>query len=179
MTFDLGDALLSRPPTHDDLTTFGRFVGDWDLEWWGALADGTPISGPGRLTFGWVLGGRAVQDVWDVPAASPGDPGIAGRGFCGTTVRFPDPSIGAWRSTWIEPINSRVRRFIGRPSGADAGEGSNITLLSVDGEPHLRWSFLHIEPDRFDWLGEASTDGGHTWTEEEWMTATRRAEGPG
>ena len=69
------------------LGTFGQFIGSWDLDWYieGARAKG-------ELHFGWVLGGRAIQDVWVVP----------GR-FHGSTLRFYDRALGAWRSTWIEP----------------------------------------------------------------------------
>ena len=35
--------------------------------------------------------------------------------FHGSTIRFYDPSIDAWRSTWIEPVNGRVLRFVGAP----------------------------------------------------------------
>lgn len=160
--------LHAAAPADDRLATFGRFVGEWELGWHGSTADGTPASAEGRLAFGWVLGGRAVQDVWHVPPAVPGDPGIAGRGFHGTTVRFFDPAIGAWRSTWMEPVNGRVRKFIGKER-----DGS-IVLLSVDGEPHLRWSFRDIRADSFTWVGAASTDGGHTWIEDERMLARRR-----
>ena len=65
-------------------------------------ADGASAQVAGRLTFGWVLGGRAVQDIWAVPPAVPGDPGIAGHGFHRSTIRFFDPGIDAWRSTWCE-----------------------------------------------------------------------------
>lgn len=148
--------------------TFGRFVGDWDLAWHGAAADGSPVSTSGRLTVGWVLGGRAVQDVWQVPPAAPGDPGLAGHGFHGSTLRFIDPAIDAWRSTWVEPFNARVRTFIG------AERDGQIVLLSTETLPHLRWRFTRIETGSFTWIGELSRDGGHRWEQEEVMHATRR-----
>ncbi len=169
MTDSLIDSLLASGPTSDRLATFGRFVGDWDLDWRGATADDAPATARGRLSFGWVLDGRAVQDVWNVPPAVPGDPGIAGHGFHGTTIRFFDPKIDAWRSTWIEPVNGRVRKFIGKER-----DGA-IVLLSVDGEPHMRWTFRDIQSESFTWVGEYSTNGGHTWIEDEQMLARRRS----
>ena len=111
----------------------------------------------GELHFGWVLGGRAVQDIWIVPGR--GEPGEGGPplAFHGSTIRFYDPAIDAWRSTWIEPVNGRVRRFIGRPAGDD------ILLLSDEDEPQLRWRFTDITPDSFRWRAEISHDGGATW----------------
>ena len=162
----LVDALRADGPAGpyaDKLMLFGRFVGSWDLEWRGSGS----AHARGELHFGWVLGGRAVQDVWIVPGrGQPGEnePPLA---FHGSTIRFFDPSIDAWRSTWVEPINARVRRFIGRAVGPD------IVLLSDEEDPQLRWSFAEITPDSFTWRGETSLDGGETWTFDEEMLATR------
>jgi hypothetical protein len=150
-------------PHARELMRFGRFVGSWKLRWTGS--DGATAIG--ELHFGWVLGGRAVQDVWIVPGRGQlgeNQPPVA---FHGSTIRFFDPSIDAWRSTWIEPINGRVRRFIGR------ADSNDIVLLSDEEEPRLRWRFTDITPDSFTWLGEISHDGGATWTLEERMEASR------
>ena len=141
-------------PHAEQLMLFGRFVGSWRLEW---SAPGSP-NATGELHFGWVLGGRAVQDVWIVPGPRP---------FHGSTIRFFDPAIDAWRSTWIEPLNGRVRRFIGSPQGDD------IVLVSDEDDPQLRWSFSDIKPAAFTWRGEVSHDDGRTWAQEEQMLATR------
>lgn len=155
-------------PLSDQLDLFGRFVGAWDLEWQGTGKDGHDLVVRGELSFGWVLDGRAVQDVWRVPV-DPAD-ALRMRAFHGTTVRFYDPAIGAWRSTWLDPLNGRVRRFIGRlaPCG-------DIVLEGLDDDPRERWSFREISPDRFRWVGEASSDGGRTWVVTDEMRARRRA----
>jgi hypothetical protein len=164
----LVEALHADGPVGEELRLFGRFVGRWDLRWTGQDADGSPAEAEGELTFGWVLGGRAAQDVWVVPRPGSGPTGARPR-FHGTTVRFHDADLGAWRSTWIEPVNGRVRTFIGRPDGDD------IELVSLDGEPLLRWRFTQITADSFTWLGELSVDEGRTWQLEERMDARRRA----
>src|SRR5690242_20024483 len=127
-------------PHAGELMLFGRFVGSWRLEW----SDARGATAVGELHFGWVLGGRAVQDVWIVPGREQAD-GPSARPFHGSTIRFFDPAIGAWRSTWVEPLSGRVRRFIGRPVGGE------IVLLSDEDEPQLRWRFTDIEPDSFTW----------------------------
>jgi hypothetical protein len=91
----------------------------------------------------------------------------AAAAFHGSTIRLFDPKIGAWRSTWIEPINGRVRRFIGRAVGED------IVLISDEEEPQLRWRFREITRTSFTWLGEISYDHGGTWTLAEQMRARR------
>ena len=93
-----------------------------------------------------------------------GEPPLA---FHGSTIRFYDPAIDAWRSTWVEPVNGRVRRFIGRPDDGD------IMLLSDEEDPQLRWRFTDIAPDSFRWLAEISGDRGATWQFDEEMRAVR------
>ena len=148
------------------LGLFGQFIGSWDLAWTGYLPGGEIRRAAGELHFGWVLGGRAVQDTWIVPG--PGQPGagVPPLAFHGTTVRFYDPASGLWRSTWMDPVNARVRKFTGQ-----AGAGG-IVLISTDEEPALRWRFSEIGADRFRWTGERSGDGADWITEDE-MIAIR------
>jgi RimJ/RimL family protein N-acetyltransferase len=168
MTTSLAEALLADEPLAAEsarLALFGQFVGAWDLEWHGPGRDGSQIVIAGELHFGWILGGRAIQDVWRVPS-SPSDAGLM-RGFHSSTIRFYDAAIDAWRSTWLNPLNGSVRRFIGRPT--DDG----IVLDGLDDDPHLL-ELHRIEPDSFTWIGEVSVDGGSTWVGEEVMYARRR-----
>jgi len=87
------------------LMLFGRFAGSWQLEWTGRGADGQPASMTGELHVGWVLGGRAVQDVWIVPGRGQPGEGQPPLAFHGSTIRFYDPAImpgappGSSRST--------------------------------------------------------------------------------
>jgi hypothetical protein len=167
----LCDHLVCDGPTDSlasDLATFGRFIGSWDLRWSRPGDDEAPAEVPGELHFGWVLGGRAVQDVWIVPGRDTGSAGEGPYAFWGSTIRFFDVELGAWRSTWVEPVTGRVRKFIGRPVGDE------IHLVSTDDAPFLRWRFTDISADRFVWLGEHSADEARTWQLEEQMIATRR-----
>jgi hypothetical protein len=155
------------PELAGHLGLFGRFTGAWDIEWHGLDADSNPGVMRGELHFGWILDGRALQDVWRVPARDPVPAGL--RPFHGTTIRFYDPSIQAWRSTWIDPLNGRVRRFIGRPDEA------GITLDGLDDDPAERWGFRDITPDSFRWVAMESTDGRQTWHQNDEMFLKRRA----
>lgn len=152
------------PGQEEVLRTFGRFVGSWQLRWHQVVDD---LDAVGELHAGWVLGGRAVQDVWIVPGLGQPGEGVPPHAFHGSTIRFYDAHLGAWRSTWVEPINGRVRRFVGRE------EDGQIVLISLDGAPLLRWRFTEIRPDSFTWLGEYSVDEGRTWRLEERMLAGR------
>jgi hypothetical protein len=168
----LAEVLHTEGPAPGDaevLHVFGRFVGSWSLHWFGQDASGEAAKATGELHVGWVLGGRATQDVWIVPGR--GEPGHARppTAFYGSTIRFYDAQLGAWRSTWIEPVNGRVRTFVGREQGSD------IVLVSLDGAPLLRWRFTDIADNRFTWWGEYSVDEGRTWLLEERMEARRLA----
>ena len=172
MTSDgLIDALHEDGPAGPDaerLQLYGQFVGSWDVTWAGIGADGRPVTARGELHVGWVLGGRALQDVWMVPGR--GVPGAVESplAFHGTAIRFYDRALGAWRCTWIDPLMGRVRRFIGRELDGD------IVMLCSEDEPQLRWRFTDITKDAFTWRGEISHDGGATFLPDEEMRITRQ-----
>jgi len=155
------DVLAAAGPHPDhaqELMLFGRFVGAWEMEGVQIAQDGGTTSFRGEWHFGWVLDGRAIQDV----LVSPGEE-------YGTTVRFYDPVTGAWEITWITPPGRAVRRLQARPDGED------IRLEGRDPAGHLlRWTFTEIAPDSFTWSGYHSHDEGATWSQVEEMRLTRR-----
>lgn len=88
---------------------------------------------------------RKSPGVWTVPKGGRDGAGAPHRSH-GSTLRFYDRAIGAWRSTWVEPVNGPVRKFVGREHGGE------IELISLDGDPLFRSRFADIAPDRFTWL---------------------------
>lgn len=123
------------------------------------LDDGSIGRSRGEIHFGWVLEGRAIQDVWIVPARGTprSDPPTWGD-FYGTTMRVYDPRIDPWHILWIDPLIQMYRRMIGRAQGDDiVQEGED-----EEGAP-VRWSFTEIAADAFRWLAERSPDNGETW----------------
>jgi hypothetical protein len=155
------DALAAAGPHPDhaaELMLFGRFVGSWDMEGVQFAPDGSRTEQSGEWHFGWVLDGRAIQDVLISPPIE-----------YGTTVRFYDPEADAWEITWITPPGRAVRRLQARPSGDD------ILLEGRDPAGHLlRWTFTEITRGSFTWTGFRSDDEGATWRRDEEMRLTRR-----
>jgi hypothetical protein len=48
----------------DQLGLYGWLIGDWTMDAAVHLDNGTEHRGSGEIHFGWVLEGRAIQDVW-------------------------------------------------------------------------------------------------------------------
>lgn len=156
--------VLAAPGPHPDhadaLMLFGRFVGGWDMEGEQIAADGAVTPLRGAWHFGWVLDGRAIQDV--LVGTDPYE--------YGTTIRFYDPVADAWEITWITPPQRAVRRLAARP------DGDGIVLEGTDPAGHLlRWTFTEIRPDAFTWTGWESHDRGASWRRAEVMRLRRAA----
>jgi hypothetical protein len=155
----------------EKLNLYGRFVGAWVFDATRHLEDGSKLTGRGEIHFGWVLEGRAVQDVWILPArnAVP-SPSLGQWTFYGTTLRVYDPALDAWHIFWSDPRTQYYSRQLGRVAGQDiVQEGSDGTGASV------RWSFTRIANDSFRWLGERSPDNGASWRLEVEFLARRSA----
>jgi hypothetical protein len=138
--------LHSKGPAADranKLGLYGWLIGRWEMDAVVYRDDGTKHRDRGEIYFGWVLEGRAIQDVWILP-------GI----FYGTTLRVYDPGLDAWHIFWHDPLKQLYLRQIGRARGKDIlQEGKN------EAGDATRWSFTEITPDSFHWLGERSVEG--------------------
>jgi hypothetical protein len=171
------DAFLADGPLPglaDKLALFGQFVGSWDLSVTNHRPDGDATTVPAEWHFAWVLGGRAIQDVWIAPSrAERAATGASSEsGEWGTTLRLYDPEIDAWRSTWIGPNHAVVMPFIARPIGDEI-----VLEGSFDAGVLTRWIFSEIESDNFSWRAVQSSDGGVDWKLLQEMKATRHVEG--
>jgi hypothetical protein len=143
-------ALHSDRPSSDradKMGLYGWLIGDWKMDCTLHKDDGTTHKGQGEIHFGWVLEGRAIQDVWILPGV-----------FYGTTLRVYDPALDAWHILWNDPLRQYYTRQIGRAAGRDI-----VQLGRNDAGDGMRWSFTDIIPNSFRWLGERSQDAGATW----------------
>ena len=155
-----------HPSLGEQAHVFDRLVGSWDCDYGFHRDDGTVRHSKGELLVGWILDGRAVQDLFiTYPANGEKERRI------GTTIRFFDTALKQWRIIFISPQFNYVVTVHG------GLEGDRIVLRgtdSTDGAP-IRWSFNDIKPDSFVWRGEKSHDGGKTWKLEEEHHMKRRA----
>lgn len=173
MTTAMLEALHAHgPETHhrSKLMQFGRLVGSWDLDViYYDEAGAIRRRLPGEWHFGWALEGRAIEDVWVVPPRALRPPAGPPPGEYGVTLRFYDPRIDAWRSTWHGPVNGIVWPFIGRQI-----EDEMVLERTHEDGSLSRWIFSMITPETFHWRAVTSTDSGRTWRLEQEMRAKRR-----
>ena len=131
----------------DKMRLYGQFIGRWETDSVLYGDDGTQHKNHGEIHWGWVLEGRAIQDVWILPGL-----------FYGTTLRIYDPErLDAWRIQWSDPVTQSTR-------SRSAARRARTSCRSAGhaGGPK-RWRFTEIPRDSFHWLGERSSDGGATW----------------
>jgi hypothetical protein len=162
-------AMGPHPSMGDQAKVFGLLVGTWDAEYTEFSKDGKPTNSSGEVIFGWVMDGRAVQDLFIIyPSAAHKEK------FIGTNLCYFDPKSGTWRATFIDPENDSVVRFTGGAVGDD-----RIVLQSQDTDgKETRWSFNDIRPDFFVFRDEVSSDGGKTWRLREEDHMKRRGAAP-
>jgi hypothetical protein len=156
------DALVSPGPSEElsvipDL--YGWLIGSWKADVVDYNEDGTKRFSKGEWHFEWVLEGRAVQDVWICPPRSERKEGISLEGNrYGTSIRYYDSNIKAWRVKWINPVKSVFNELIARKV-----EDRIVQEGSFEHGSLIRWNFSDIEKDSCRWSGEISANGGKTW----------------
>ena len=156
-------ALSAEGPAADrggKMDLYGRFIGSWDLDVTQFPEDGAVRRRKGEWHFGWVLEGRAIQDVWIVLPRGElrhGD-AAANVNSYGTTLRVYDPRSDAWHVQWSDPVTQSFLQMTGR------AEGDDIVQLGTRADGQLvRWSFSEISENSFLWRGDISADGGVSW----------------
>jgi hypothetical protein len=145
------DVLHAAGPDPERAAKLGLYawlVGDWEFEITTILEDGATHGGHGEIHAGWVLQGRAIQDVWSIPEPLPG----AGSWY-GTTLRIFDPNLDAWRIFWNDPAVNFFSQQIGRARGSDIVQEGPSPKGGT-----MRWTFSEIEPESFHWKAERSAN---------------------
>ncbi len=148
------------PEIPEAADVYGWLVGSWELDvlhYRGVNVTAQKIKGEAH--FGWVLEGRAIQDVWIMPRCSDRRPDSERiNNMYGTTLRVWDPEIQAWRIRWMNPVRGHEERQTGRKVGNEIVQ----TGARPDGTP-TRWRFIEIKGDSFHWIGEVLEPDGKSW----------------
>jgi hypothetical protein len=158
------------PEIPESADIYGWLVGSWHLDvlhYRGLNLAEQNIKG--EVHFGWVLEGRAIQDVWIMPRVSDRNSNSdRTNNMYGTTLRIWDAALQAWRIRWFNPVTGHEEHQTGRKIGGDIVQiGARL-----DGTP-TRWRFTEITLDSFLWRGEALEPDGSTWKLEGQFRARR------
>ena len=145
-----------HPSLGDHASVLDRLVGAWDVEYMDISKSGKAVHRSGELLVGWILDGRAMEDLWIVyPSGADKDREVY------ADVRYFDPKSGTWPAIFFDPQAASAATFTGGAVGDD-----RIVLDSRDlvaGQTR-RWSFNDIRDDSLVFRDDASADGGKTWT---------------
>lgn len=131
----------------DKMALYAFLIGSWSMEGFAMRADGTQHKDRGEIHAGWVLAGRAIQDVWIFPTA-----------FHGSTLRIYDPGLDAWHILWSDPLKQYYTRQLGRAAGNDIVQEGRAENGDI-----IRWRFIERSNDKFRWLGERSDPSGNNF----------------
>ncbi|WP_116136540.1 hypothetical protein [Trinickia diaoshuihuensis] len=156
---------------------YGWLVGSWALQVLHYRGYDVREQGlTGELHACWVLDGRAIQDVWIMPAREDRRAGRMAsdpqNDMYGSTLRAWDPGLRAWRISWNNPARGHRETQTGRRIGSEIVQ----TGARADGQA-TRWRFTDITAERFHWIGEALDPDGETWRLEGEFIATRIGSG--
>jgi hypothetical protein len=144
------------PRSAAKLALFAWLIGDWEFDITTLPEDGSAHQGRGEIHAGWVLQGRAIQDVWMIP-----------HNWYGTTLRIYDPNLDAWRILWNDPATNFFSEQIAR------GRGGDILQEGVDPRGgSMRWTFTEVTRKSFCWTAERAADG-RDWRREVEIEARR------
>jgi len=143
---------------------YGPLIGSWTVESSFVGPDGATQRANGQWHFERILGGMGVQDVLFAEGSQPER--------YGTSLRVVDPRTGLWHVVWMQPGAGEFVVLVGRADG-DGIVHQGHPLDDPQG-PQQRWSFTDISRTSFTWTGEASNDGGATWSLEQTMLGTRK-----
>jgi len=168
-------ASARSPEIPESADIYGWLIGSWELEVLHyKTVDVSSLGIKGEVHVGWVLEGRAVQDVWIMPrrAERAVQTGKSNNMY-GTTLRVWNPVNQAWLISWMNPVTGHREEQIGRRIGNDIVQVG----ARLDGTP-TRWRFTEITENAFHWIGESLNTDGQTWRLEGEFRAQRTRDWP-
>lgn len=148
------EATGPNPSLAEQAMVLGRLVGTWDVEYTDFKKDGTTLHRTGEFIVGWIMDGKALQDLWIVdPWGQHKDREVY------TDVHYFDAKSRTWHATSVDPQDGSVARF----AASEVGNDRFVLESKEIDSGETRWSFNDIRPDSFIWRDEGSSDGGKTW----------------
>ena len=145
----------------DEENLYGRFVGEWDFDWYDHLDNANPRHIKGEWIFRWILEGLAIQDIFICPSRSTRDDFPQDDAAYGTTVRMYNPKKKMWDILYTE---------WGCATCLEAHREGDLIVQESKGT--LRWVFSDMKSDSFRWQRIEKING--TWTVKAYLDAVRK-----
>lgn len=134
---------------------FAFLTGEWRIENWRRLADGSWDAFPAEATVSAILGDGVSIEELRIPA----------RDFAGMGLRLLDRERSVWSDHWVN-ARSGVVGVPGQEGGFQGGAGIFTSREEVDGKTMIYagvWD--RIAPDSCRWRQAWSDDGGASWNQ--------------
>lgn len=126
---------------------FDFWVGHWKVAW--VNPDGSP--GQGRNHVRKILDDRVIEEQFEGEAGSS-PPALLGR-----SLSVLHQASGQWRQAWADNQGG----FFAFTGGLEGD--TRVFATEFKGGRGQRMRFYDIQPDRFTWDWEGSSDEGKTW----------------
>jgi len=154
----------------EELDVFSFLIGKWEGSGRTRLPDGTVAEYDGLTWIGrYILDGMAIVDELHAPLPD------GGRGM-GITFRYFDPDNEHWTVEFLNVTNSFIRRQVNAESGSVETDGTNVIVVSEDGQAISREYYRVLDEDEFTYSIDLSNDGGETWNRGSIEFTMRRVE---
>jgi hypothetical protein len=139
----------SRPPcSSPEASQFDFWVGDWNLTW------NDSLHGTNRIEK--MFGNCTIHENFTDPKMN----------YLGQSWSVYNSNYKQWEQTWVDNQGGYIA-LTGGMSGDSmilkTAERTVPSKISPSGKMVNRMVFYNIKPGSFDWIWEASTDGGLVW----------------
>jgi len=155
-----------NPAAPAETAQFSFLVGTWDCATRFMRPDLSWNEGKATWTGYYILDGWAIQDDWVGHKPDGSD-------SYGTNIRSFNKRTGKWDNRWLPQGSLEWAYF----EAEKVGDTMVMTGHGKDGRGEFidRNTFHDIGPDGWKWRKDRSYDGGESWIEIGFITATRRA----
>jgi hypothetical protein len=143
-----GQANNQKPCSSTQASEFDFWVGDWNLTWNDSLY--------GRNRIEKMFGNCTIHENFSDPKTN----------YLGQSWSVYNTNYKQWQQTWVDNQGGYIALTGGKVGDSmilSTAERTVPVKMSPTGKMINRMVFYNIKADSFDWIWEASTDGGASW----------------
>ncbi|MGZ8537587.1 MAG: hypothetical protein ACXWV9_04945 [Flavisolibacter sp.] len=144
----LSQSNTQKPCSAAQASQFDFWIGDWNLSW------NDSVRGNNRVVK--LFGNCTVHENFTNPQT----------GYLGQSWSVYNSNYQYWQQTWVDSNGGYIALTGGMKGDSmvlTTGEQKVPVSISSTGKLISRMVYHNIKPDSFDWIWEASSDGGISW----------------